>query len=171
MKNETKTGLVVAVTLAALAISGGAVFIGSGVYDIGADDHHTKFALAVIEQLRNRSIEARMRRVEVHSVSDPARIAAGAQRYAALCVTCHLAPGVTKSDLRPGLYPHPPNLAQEERQAEQRAFWIIKHGIKMSAMPAWGKTLDDAAIWDLVAFVRRLPEMTPETYAQLSNAR
>jgi mono/diheme cytochrome c family protein len=171
MKNETKTGLVVAVTLAALAISGGAVFIGSGVYDIGADDHHTKFALAVIERLRDRSIEARTRRVEVRTVSDPARIAAGAQRYAALCVTCHLAPGVTKSDLRPGLYPHPPNLAQEEKQGEQRAFWIIKHGIKMSAMPAWGKTLDDAAIWDLVAFVRRLPEMSPETYAQLSNAR
>jgi mono/diheme cytochrome c family protein len=171
MKNETKTGLVVAVTLAALAISGGAVFIGSGVYDIGADDHHTKFALAVIERLRDRSIEARTRRVEVHTVSDAARIAAGAQRYAALCVTCHLAPGVTKSDLRPGLYPHPPNLAQEEKQGEQRAFWIIKHGIKMSAMPAWGKTLDDAAIWDLVAFVRRLPEMSPETYAQLSNAR
>ena len=171
MKNETKTGLVVAVSLAALAISGGAVFIGSGVYDIGADDHHTKLTLAVIEQLRDRSIEARTRRVEVHTVSDPARIAAGAQRYAALCVTCHLAPGVTKSDLRPGLYPHPPNLAQEEKQGEQRAFWIIKHGIKMSAMPAWGKTLDDAAIWDLVAFVRRLPEMSPETYAQLSNAR
>jgi hypothetical protein len=58
MRNETKTGLVVAVTLAALAISGGAVFIGSGVYDIGADDHHTKFVLAVIERLRDRSIEA-----------------------------------------------------------------------------------------------------------------
>ena len=56
-------------------------------------------------------------------------------------------------------------------QESRRAFWIIKHGIKMSAMPAWGKTLDDAAIWDLVAFVRKLPEMTPETYAQLSNAR
>lgn len=171
MKNETKTGLVVAVTLAALAISGGAVFIGSGVYDIGADDHHTQFVLAVIEQLRDRSIEARTRRVEVHTVSDPARLAAGAQHYAALCVSCHLAPGVTKSDLRPGLYPHPPNLAQEEMPAERRVFWIIKHGIKMSAMPAWGKTLDDAAIWDLVAFVRKLPEMTPETYAQLSNAR
>jgi mono/diheme cytochrome c family protein len=171
MKNERKTGLVVAVTLAALAISGGAVFIGSGVYDIGADDHHTKFVLAVIEQLRDRSIEARTRRIDVHTVSDPARIAAGAQHYAALCVTCHLAPGVTKSDLRPGLYPHPPNLAQAEMPAERRAFWIIKHGIKMSAMPAWGKTLDDATIWDLVAFVRKLPQMTPETYAQLSNAR
>ena len=171
MKNETKTGLVVAVTVAALAISGGAVFIGSGVYDIGADDHHTKVVLTVIEQLRERSIAARTRRLEVHTIYDPARIAAGAQRYAALCVTCHLAPGITKSDLRPGLYPHPPNLAQEEMLAEPRTFWIIKHGIKMSAMPAWGKTLDDATIWDLVAFVRKLPEMTPETYAQLSNGR
>lgn len=171
MKIDTKSVLVVAVALAALAIGGGAIFIGSGVYDIGADDHHTKVVLAVIEQLRDRSIEARARRLEVHTVHDPARIIAGAQRYATLCVTCHLAPGVTKSDLRPGLYPHPPNLAQEEIQAEDRTFWIIKHGIKMSAMPAWGKTLDDAAIWDLVAFVRKLPEMTPETYVQLSGAR
>jgi mono/diheme cytochrome c family protein len=56
-------------------------------------------------------------------------------------------------------------------QEERRAFWIIKHGIKMSAMPAWGKTLDDTAIWELVAFVRKMPEMTPETYAELSNLR
>jgi mono/diheme cytochrome c family protein len=171
MKNETKTGLVVAFTLAALAVGGGAVFIGSGVYDIGADDHHTNLVLAVIERLREHSIAARMRSLEVENVSDPARLAAGAQRYAAHCVSCHLAPGVTKSDIRPGLYPHPPNLAQEDMQSVPRAFWIIKHGIKMSAMPAWGKTLDDAAIWELVAFVRKLPEMTPETYAQLSTRR
>ena len=171
MKDGAKSGLVVAVTLAALAIGGGAVFIGSGVYDIGADDHHTKIVLAVIEKLREHSIEARTRSLEVHPVSDPARIAVGGQRYAVLCVTCHLAPGVTKSDIRPGLYPHPPNLAQGETQEERRAFWIIKHGIKMSAMPAWGKTLDDAAIWELVAFVRKMPEMTPETYAEVSNLR
>jgi mono/diheme cytochrome c family protein len=56
-------------------------------------------------------------------------------------------------------------------QAEQRAFWIIKHGIKMSARPAWGKSLDDDAIWDMVAFVRKLPEMTPATYAQIARTR
>jgi mono/diheme cytochrome c family protein len=171
MKNTTKAALVTAVSLAAFAIGGGAVFVGSGVYDIGADDHHTKLTLSMIEQLRERSIEARIRGLEIHTIADPARIAAGAQRYAALCVGCHLAPGVTKSDIRPGLYPHPPNLAQGEMQAGQRAFWIIKHGIKMSAMPAWGKSLDDDAIWDLVAFVRRLPDMTPESYAQISRGQ
>jgi mono/diheme cytochrome c family protein len=171
MNNAMKTSLVTSVTLVAFAIGGGALFVGSGVYDIGADDHHLKLTLAVIEQLRERSIQDRIRGLEVHDISEPARIAAGAQRYAKLCVGCHLAPGVTMSDIRPGLYPHPPNLAQGEMQAEQRAFWIIKHGIKMSAMPAWGKSLDDDAIWDLVAFVRKMPEMAPETYAQIARVQ
>jgi mono/diheme cytochrome c family protein len=166
--NSSKTiGLTVASMLAVLAV-GGAAFVGSGIYNIGADDHHTKIVLTVIERLRERSIAARSNSIEAHYVEDPARIAVGAQHYAALCVGCHLAPGVTQSEIRRGLYPHPPNLAQEELQQAQRAFWIIKHGIKMSAMPAWGKTLDDAAIWDIVAFIRKLPDMTPETYQQLS---
>jgi len=88
--------------------------------------------------------------------------------YAALCVACHLAPGVTKSDIRTGLYPHPPNLAQEDTRGAQRAFWTIKHGIKMSAMPAWGKTLDDTAIWDLVAFLQKLPALSPAAYGRLT---
>jgi mono/diheme cytochrome c family protein len=124
--------------------------------------------LAIIEQLRDRSIAARSNSIEARYVEDPQRIALGAQRYAVLCVACHLAPGVTKSDIRQGLYPHPPNLALGELQQAQRAFWIVKHGIKMSAMPAWGKTLDDEKIWDVVAFVRKMPDMTPETYQQLS---
>jgi mono/diheme cytochrome c family protein len=166
--NSAKTiGLTVAGTLAVLAI-GGAAFIGSGVYDIGADDHHTKVTLTIIEQLRERSIAARSNSIEAHYVEDPVHIADGAKHYSALCVGCHLAPGVTQSEIRRGLYPHPPNLAQEELQQSQRAFWIIKHGIKMSAMPAWGKTLDDAAVWDTVAFIRKMPDMTPETYQHLS---
>ena len=167
MKSTITIGLTVASTLAVVAI-GAAAFVGSGVYNIGADDHHTKIVLAIIQQLRDRSIAARSKSIEAHYVEDPQRIALGAQRYALLCVGCHLAPGVTKSDVRQGLYPHPPNLAQEELQEARRAFWIVKHGIKMSAMPAWGKTLDDETIWNVVAFVRKMPDMTPETYQQLS---
>jgi mono/diheme cytochrome c family protein len=159
--------IVIAATLAAVAL-GGVVFVGSGIYNIGADDHHTKIVLAIIEQFRERSIAVRARAIDPPNLEDPTRIGAGAEHYAALCVGCHLAPGVTKSDIRAGLYPHPPNLAQEDTRDAQRAFWTVKHGIKMSAMPAWGKTLDDAAIWDLVAFLRQMPSMTPETYQQLS---
>ena len=167
MGGKAKLGLVVVGIVAAVA-GGGALFIGSGVYNIGADDHHTKPVLVLIERLRERSIEARARTIALEYVSDPARIAAGAQHYAALCVGCHLAPGVTKSEIRAGLYPHPPNLAQEDLRDGRRAFWIVKHGIKMSAMPSWGKTLDDAAIWDVVSFIREMQEMTPESYRRIS---
>jgi len=167
MIRNVKISLVIAAVLV-VGVIGAGLFIESGLYNIGADDHHTKIVLATIEQLRERSIGVRARAVEIPPLEDPKRVMAGAQRYAALCVGCHLAPGVTKSDIRPGLYPHPPNLAQEDTKDTQRAFWIIKHGIKMSAMPAWGKSLDDAMVWDIVAFVRKMPDMTPETYQELA---
>jgi hypothetical protein len=55
-----KSALLIAATLAAVAIGGG-LLIESGCYDIGADDHHTKWVLAIIERLRERSIEVRER--------------------------------------------------------------------------------------------------------------
>lgn len=156
-----------AAALAALAIGAG-LFIASGLYNIGADDHHTALVTALIAQLRDRSIELRAHAVAVPDLSVAAGIEAGARRYALECSVCHLAPGVSHSALRRGLYPHPPNLAQQQPPDPQRAFWVIKHGIKMSAMPAWGTNLDDPAIWELVAFVERLPAMTPEDYQRLT---
>ena len=161
----------VALTVVFVVLSGAlgaALFIESGFYNIGADDHHTKAVLALITQLRDRSIETRLGEIKPQLTATPAMIKSGAEHYAVLCVGCHLAPGVAKSDLRAGLYPHPPSLAQEDVQESRRAFWIIKHGIKMSAMPAWSKTLDDAAIWDVVAFVRKMPSLTAEDYQQLA---
>jgi mono/diheme cytochrome c family protein len=124
--------------------------------------------VALIAGLPDRSIEARSRAVEVPDLEGEGRVPAGARRYATLCVSCHLAPGMTTSDLRRRLYPHPPNLSQENPPDARRAFWSVKHGIKMSAMPAWGQTVDDAAIWDVVAFVRSMPRLTPQAYERLS---
>ncbi len=161
-----KATIIVIVTVL-LGTLGAVVFVESGLYNIGADDHHTKAVLALIVQLRDRSIEARSSSIRPQLTATPEMIKSGANAYAALCAGCHLAPGMTKSDLRTGLYPHPPNLSQEDIQESRRAFWIIKHGIKMSAMPAWGKTLDDAAIWDVVAFVRKMPGMAAQDYQEL----
>jgi mono/diheme cytochrome c family protein len=169
MKSHRQIGLGVAAAIA-LILMGAAAFVTSGVYNIGADDHHTAIVLTIIEELRERSIGARADSIAVPLLDDPSKVTAGAVRYSTLCVGCHLAPGVTSSDLRKGLYPHPPNLAQEDIRDSRRAFWTIKHGIKMSAMPAWANTLNDEAIWDLVAFVRQMPMMTPDTYRQLTTS-
>jgi mono/diheme cytochrome c family protein len=162
----------IAVTVAATLVAfgaGAAAFVTSGVYNIGADDHHTKPVFAIIQQLRERSIEVRARSLTVPNLEDSARIKQGAGYYAAHCPVCHLAPGMDASDVRRGMYPHPPNLIQEGVSDPKDAFWIVKHGIKMSAMPTWSKTLEDDDIWDVVAFLRKAPDMTPESYKQLTS--
>ncbi|PTR29930.1 cbb3-type cytochrome c oxidase subunit III [Luteibacter sp. OK325] len=142
---------------------GAAAFVYSGAYNIGADDPHSKATYAVLEVLRKRSIHAHASAITVPDLSDPQLILKGAGQYAAMCTECHLKPGQKDSELRPGLYPQPPNLSQTRVDPAQ-AFWVIKHGIKMSAMPAWGGSHDDMTIWSMVAFLQKLPELTPASY-------
>jgi mono/diheme cytochrome c family protein len=157
------TTLLLAVIVLTLA---GAAFVASGMYGIGADEPHWEITARAIDLLRNRSIETHARGIAVPDLQDPKRLAEGAEHYAAMCTGCHLAPGMDDSELRKGLYPKPPNFAQHAVGDPAQAFWIIKHGVKLTAMPAWGTSHDDDAIWGLVAFVRQLPHMTPEQYRQ-----
>jgi len=147
----------------------GAAFVASGVYGIGADEPHWDVTARVIDLLRDRSIEAHAHGIAVPDLDDPKLLAEGAEHYAAMCTGCHLAPGVHEDpELRAGLYPQPPNLARDAIDDPAEAFWVIKHGIKLTAMPAWGRTHNDDAIWALVAFVRKLPSLSPEQYQQMT---
>jgi mono/diheme cytochrome c family protein len=157
------------VTLAAIVavlVLGGVLFVYSGVYNIGADEPHWPATHGLISTLRDRSIAVRSGDLQVPNLSDATLISKGAGQYAAMCVGCHLAPGKENSEIRPGLYPQPPNLARV-RIAPRMAFWAIKHGIKMSAMPAWGATHDDATIWSMVAFLETLPDLSAAQYKQI----
>ena len=141
----------------------------SGFYDVGADRPHTAPVRALLTVLRDRSIERHAAGIVVPGLDDPARVHEGAEHYSAMCVDCHLAPGITVSEIRVGLLPHPPNLAQVSIDPGT-AFWAIKHGIKASGMPAWGQTHDDEEIWNIVSFVHQLPHMTPDQYRAITTA-
>lgn len=143
-----------------------AAYIYAGWYDIGADRPHWNFTVSIIETLRERSIERRAAEIKVPDLTDQQLILKGAGQYAAMCTQCHLAPGNSRSEIRPGLYPRPPDLSKV-RIDPRVAFWVIKHGIKMSAMPAWGSGHDDATIWSIVAFVNKLPDLSPQAYREI----
>lgn len=142
-----------------------AVFLLSGVYDIGADAPHSKIVFTILDELRDRSIEHHSQSVRPPSnLDDPKRIAAGAALYNEMCTGCHLGPGTERSELSQGLYPSAPELASGDDLNPAEQFWVIKHGVKLTAMPAWGKTHDDELIWDMVAFIRQLPRMDAQKY-------
>jgi mono/diheme cytochrome c family protein len=146
----------------------GAAFVMSGVYGIGADEPHWDITSRAIDTLRDRSIATHARAITVPNLEDPHLLAEGAQHYAAMCTGCHLAPGMRDSELRAGLYPQPPSLVEAGVDNPAEAFWIIKHGVKLTAMPAWGRTHSDNEIWALVAFAKKLPQLTPEQYQQMT---
>lgn len=150
--------------LATLLVLG--LFIWSGIYNVGADDEHTRPMHSVLQTLRERSIAARAGKLEVPDLADPARIRQGAGNYDAMCMGCHLAPGMADTELSKGLYPAPPNLSQATVDAAA-AFWVIKHGIKASGMPAWGKSMEDGYIWNMVAFLQQLPRLDAAQYQAL----
>jgi mono/diheme cytochrome c family protein len=143
------------------------LFAFSGAYDVGADRPHTAAVAAFLNVVRERSIVRRAQAVQVPSLNDPARVREGAEHYSAMCVDCHLAPGITASEIRAGLMPAPPNLSREPIDPEV-AFWAIKHGIRMTGMPAWGKTHDDEELWNIVSFVHQLPHMTASEYRAMT---
>jgi mono/diheme cytochrome c family protein len=178
VKGMTLKVLTVVAVTAVIGILGGVAFIYSGAYDAAADQPHSGLVFFLAQTARERSIAVRSKNIQVPNLAEPKAIAAGASEYAEMCTGCHLAPGMEDNEMRPGLYPYPPKLADHRRAAERdplavnasaaRQFWIIKHGIKMSAMPAWGKTHDDATIWTIVAFLQKLPTLTPEQYGEMT---
>jgi mono/diheme cytochrome c family protein len=165
MKHTIKVAVTTAVAICLTAAAGAGLFAVSGLYNFAADEPHFPWVSATLETMRERSIETRAAKVAVPDLSEPGRLVQGAGNYAAMCASCHLAPGVEGSELSRGLYPQPPNLSKDKVDAAQ-TFWVIKHGFKASGMPAWGKSMDDESIWNLVAFLQKLPQMDDQQYDQ-----
>ncbi len=159
---------ILAVLVLVTGVSGWYVY--SGRYDVGADVPHMRFVARTLHRVADHSVAYHARSVQVpDDVANPdsAMLLEGAGRYATMCSTCHLAPGIEKTPLFEGLYPRPPRFIRGTDMEAAEFFWETKHGIKDTAMPAWGKTHSDEELWAVVAFVEHMHGMTPEQYRDL----
>ncbi|EIK52651.1 cytochrome c family protein [Stutzerimonas stutzeri TS44] len=164
MKRTIKTLALAGVVLAAA----GAGVMYSGIINVAADDPHFSAVEQLLQITRERSIAARTADIAIPALDDQALIRIGAGNYHAMCIGCHLAPGMSDTELSASLYPAPRRLHRFGTGGDPaRAFWIIKHGIKASGMPAWGKSMGDPYIWGMVAFLQRLPQLDATQYREL----
>lgn len=155
-----------AIAVIVLVVAGVAAFIYSGTYDFAADRAHSATTW-LFAQARNRSIRAQAADIAVPDLDDQAKIAEGAGLFAQNCVACHGAPGVRRAAIANGLYPRPSTPATMARAySPAELFWILKHGISLTGMPAFVDHSDDE-IWATVAFLQKLPGMKPQDYAAL----
>ena len=155
---------IVLVGLIVVVVAAGASYVYAGWYDIGADAAHSPAIYWLAGAVRDRSIAAHAAGIRVPSLNDPKMLSIGAGQDAAMCSGCHLAPGYDKDETWEGLYPRPPKLFEGTDLTPAEMFWVIKHGIKMTGMPAWGRTHDDGELWAITDFVLQLPKLTAQQY-------
>lgn len=161
MKNILLSIMVTAVVI----IIAGLIFIFSGVYNVSAMEPDHGIIKWVLETTSDRSVDARAKDIKVPNLENPKMIEEGLSHYKEMCESCHRAPGKDESELARGLNPDAPDLVKfGYRIPAEKLFWVTKNGIKMTGMPAWGKTHSDDKIWAIVAAVKKLNTISPEKY-------
>lgn len=164
---------VVAGTVAALALVAavGLFVVYTGAYNVAATEEHASVTRWAFDTTFHNSVERRADGIVAPESVTSEMVAAGAESYKSMCEHCHAGPGVERSKWASGMRPRPPHLAEAAAKWEpEEVFWIVRHGVKMSGMPAFGPTHDDETLWGIVAFVKQLPALTPEQYAALGDA-
>lgn len=154
---QTIKALIILIIIAAAILLG---YAYSGLYNIAVGTGHNPATLWLLETFRERSIEVRAEKLSVpDDLDNEARIQTGAGHYKEMCADCHGFPGQPPEDR---WEPVPPAL-YKNAAPPAKAFWVIRHGIKMTAMPKHPKDSDED-IWNTVAFLQKLPNLSPEEY-------
>ena len=120
-----------------------------------------------LERVRTASIGWHASDTAPLTLNTPDAIKAGARAFSTRgCVLCHGAPGADWAKFSEGLRPGPPDLAEAAKSVTvEQIFWVVKNGINMTAMPSFGSIgVDDAEIWNIAAFVAKLPTVKDEDY-------
>ncbi|BET11209.1 cytochrome c [Pandoraea sputorum] len=155
---------------AVVAVVSGVGVMYSGIYDVSATSGHNPAIAWVLHKTYLQSLHRHAAGIQAPAdLMTVANVQAGARLYRDTCMTCHGAPGRPLSPIAQGIVPNAPLLLSATRRNNPPLmFWVIKNGVKMTAMPAFGKTQDDKAIWALTAFLYKARGINSSDFAKLS---
>lgn len=90
----------------------------------------------------------------------------GAQEYEEHCAFCHGGAKARVSPMQNRFSPPVPQLVNRiPHDPDAWLFWVTKHGVRMTGMPAWDTVLSDDDIWKIVAFIKHSDKLPPEAHA------
>jgi len=161
MKTVIKTLLI----STAFAIILGLTVIWTGMFNVATSWKDPSIVRWVLVTTRENSIRSRASSIVAPKTTGATQVDSGFRSYREMCAVCHTPPGGKDSPIAQGLNPEAPALADSAKHmSSSELFWVIKNGIRMTGMPAWGPTHKDVEIWGIVAFLKKLPGMKKEQY-------
>jgi mono/diheme cytochrome c family protein len=165
---------IVLILLAAASVAAGAAVVFFVRHGISARDSPTRAEAVLARGLRHFAVPsaARNRTNPVPETADG--LSDARSHFADHCASCHGNDGKGETEIGRNLYPRAPDMTHRETQAlsDGELFFIIKNGVRLTGMPAWGKDTaeDDRASWQLVRFLRHLPSLTAEELEEMKKA-
>ena len=175
MRKPARVRLSTVLTVVAAVAAGGVAVavavIYEGFYNVAATHQHLGPTYRVLQVALSASIERHSSGIDAPRLDEPAMIERGLGLYKAHCEQCHGAPGVAPAPFALGLTPLPTNLVHAARErTPAELYWVVKNGIKMTAMPAWQFRFSELELWAVVAGMQQLTRMTTRDYAERSRA-
>lgn len=154
------------VLLAAIAT----VVVLGGLYPVAASSPHSAGVRLVFESAMHNAVKNEAGGIEAPRLAR-ADVLEGGSHFKGMCQQCHGGPGAEPEQFATVMNPNPPELTHAAREwSQEEIFWIAKHGIKMTGMPAFGQYASDEELWKIAAFVEQLPNVGAGDYAALPDA-
>jgi len=156
------------VILIVIGVLAGVSFAYSGIFNVATSWEDPGLLRWLLVTTREYSIESRARTITAPELGRKQQIENGYRGYRDMCVICHTLPGTEASPVAQGLNPEPPDLAEEaDHMSAAELFWVTKNGIRMTGMPGWGPTHGDEELWEVIAFIKAMPDLSKADYRTL----
>ena len=151
----------VAVTLGVLALGGG-ILAGFGLINPFADQQPGKLEAAIASGSLDAAVKRRAGGLTNPVQATDDNLLRGMTLYSINCAGCHGTLDKSTSKLGADFYPPVPQIVKDPiDDPEWFIYYVTKHGVRFTGMPAWGSHLKDEEIWKIAAFLSRIDKLPP----------
>jgi mono/diheme cytochrome c family protein len=162
VKNRTVVFIAGFIAGIIVLIGGGLLYARLGLVNPRADIPVPSIEVETATKFLDASLARRVRDVKNPVLADETHLAAGMKLYQSNCAGCHGDIAHQESPLAEALYPRAPQFQKEKPDMpENQNFYLIKHGIRYSGMPAWGGSMTDEQTWEVVGFLSHMDKLSP----------
>ncbi|WP_438480213.1 c-type cytochrome [Oleiharenicola lentus] len=166
--NRFKHWLYHASVVVGVILIGAFLVVSSGIVPVRASSGHWPITEWLLKYAMKRTVTTYSLGVTVPNLDDHALILKGAGHYETGCRACHGSPGMRMPLIAQRMTPPAPELTGRiDDLGPKRLFYVVKHGLKFTGMPAWPAQSRDDEVWAVVAFLKKLPELDDEGYHRL----
>ena len=155
----------------ALGILGTLAVMYLGLYNVAASNGEGGFTAWMLGTTMDHSVRSHAAGMSVPKLEDSSLVDEGFDHYKEMCIACHSSPAGGQSETGVGLNPPAPELSDAAKDwTAGELYWIVKNGVKMTGMPAYGPTHSERELWGIVAFLQKLKGMNASEYKTFVSA-